>query len=97
MVGTYFSKPYWHSDYYYYYYYWWRRYATPDQNVNYKIDRHPQQWRKYQQFTFNQIEELVTVYGDIHILWLNGGWVASPRQDIKMDEIANMIPSPQTD
>ncbi len=92
MVGTYFSKPDWHSDYY-----WWRRYATPNRNVNYKIENHPQQWEKFQKFTFNQIEELMTGYGDIDILWLDGGWVAAPRQDIKMSEIAEMSRSHQPD
>ena len=85
MVGTYFSKPDWHSDYY-----WWRRYATATRGVNYKINRHPQQWEKFQQFTYNQIEELMTDYGKVDILWLDGGWVAPPRQDIKMDRIAAM-------
>lgn len=92
MVGTYFSKPDWHSDYY-----WWRRYATPTRGVNYKIDRHPQQWEKFQQFTYNQIEELMTGYGDIDILWLDGGWVAAPRQDVKMEKIAAMSRSHQPD
>ena len=29
-------------------------------------------------------------YGDLDILWHDGGWVATPRQDIKMDSIAAM-------
>jgi alpha-L-fucosidase len=90
MVGTYFSKPDWHCPYY-----WWPRYATATRNVNYKIDRHPQQWAKFQQFTYNQIEELMTGYGDVDILWLDGGWVAAPRQDIKMEKIAAMARSHQ--
>jgi len=85
MVGTYFSKPDWHSEYY-----WWPRYATSNRNVNYKIERHPQRWEKFQQFTYRQIEELMSEYGDVDILWLDGGWVAAPKQDIKMDEIADM-------
>ena len=85
MVGTYFSKPDWHCDYY-----WWRRYATGTRGVNYKIERHPARWEKFQQFTYNQIEELMTGYGKVDILWLDGGWVAAPKQDIKMDRIASM-------
>ncbi len=92
MVGTYFSKPDWHSDYY-----WWRRYATPTRSVNYKIDRHPQQWAKFQEFTYNQIEELMTGYGEVDILWLDGGWVAAPNQDIRLDKIAEMARSHQPD
>ena len=85
MVGAYYSKPDWHCSYY-----WWDRYATPTRNVNYKIEKHPQQWAKFQQFTYNQIAELMHDYGQIDILWLDGGWVAAPKQDIKMNDIASM-------
>lgn len=85
MVGAYFSKPDWHSQYY-----WWDYFATPNRSVNYKIERHPERWNNFKQFTFNQIEELMTGYGTIDILWLDGGWVAPPRQDINMDKIAEM-------
>ncbi len=90
MVGTYFSKPDWHSDYY-----WWRYFSTPNRGVNYKIARHPERWEKFQNFTYNQIEELMTGYGDVDILWLDGGWVAAPNQDIKMNDIAKMARSHQ--
>lgn len=46
MIGAYFSKPDWHSEYY-----WWPRYATPNRNVNYKIERHPERWESFQKFT----------------------------------------------
>lgn len=85
MTGTYFSKPDWHCPYY-----WWPYYATPTRNVNYKIERHPERWAKYQQFTYNQISELMNNYGKMDILWLDGGWVAAPRQDVKIDEIVSM-------
>lgn len=86
MVGTYFSKPDWHSPYY-----WWPYFATPNRNVNYNIKRYPERWEKFQQFTFNQIKELMSDYGQVDILWLDGGQV-SPRnnQDIHMDRIAAM-------
>ncbi|MEG8945652.1 alpha-L-fucosidase [Rosettibacter firmus] len=70
MIGVYFSKPDWHSDYY-----WWRRFATPDRNVNYDISKYPDRWQKFVEFTHNQIEELMTDYGRIDILWLDGCWV----------------------
>lgn len=70
MIGAYFSKPDWHSEYY-----WWPRYATPDRNNNYDIRKNPWRWTKFREFTFNQIEELMTGYGAIDILWLDGGWV----------------------
>jgi alpha-L-fucosidase len=70
MIGAYFSKPDWHTEYY-----WWPKYATPDRNNNYDIRKHPWRWNKYKQFTYNQISELMNNYGSIDILWLDGGWV----------------------
>lgn len=69
-IGLYFSKPDWHNDDY-----WAREWATPDRNVNYDIASHPQRWENFKQFTYNQIYELTHNYGDIDILWLDGGWV----------------------
>ena len=77
MAGAYFSKPDWHNDDY-----WWPNFATPDRNVNYDVTKYPDKWESYVQFTHNQIMELMTDYGKIDILWLDGGWVAkmSPEQ-----------------
>ena len=71
-VGAYFSKPDWHSEYY-----WWPYFATPDRNVNYNIEKYPERWEKFIQYTHNQIDELMTDYGNVDILWLDGGWVQS--------------------
>ena len=76
MIGAYFSKPDWHSDNF-----WWSKYATPDRNVNYDIRKYPWRWQKFQQFTFNQISELMHNYGGIDLLWLDGGWVR-PRETV---------------
>ena len=92
MVGAYFSKPDWHSQYY-----WWDYFATPNRSVNYKIERHPERWEKFKNFTYNQIEELMSNYGELDILWLDGGWVAPGRQDIDMDRIATMTRQHQSD
>ena len=70
MIGAYYSKPDWHSEYY-----WWPMYATPDRNNNYDIRKHPWRWNQFKQFTYNQIAELMTDYGRMDILWLDGGWV----------------------
>ena len=70
MIGAYYSKPDWHSEYY-----WWPKYATADRNNNYDIRKHPWRWNKYKQFTFNQLRELTHNYGKVDILWLDGGWV----------------------
>lgn len=70
MAGAYFSKPDWHNNDY-----WWKNFATPDRNVNYDISKYPEKWENFVQFTHNQILELLTDYGRVDILWLDGGWV----------------------
>jgi alpha-L-fucosidase len=86
MIGAYFSKPDWHSQDY-----WWDNFATPDRNVNYSIKKYPERWEKFKEYTYNQIEELVNGdYGKIDILWLDGGQVRPPAQDIDMPKIARM-------
>ncbi|MDR2563684.1 MAG: alpha-L-fucosidase [Prevotellaceae bacterium] len=95
MIGAYFSKPDWHSQDY-----WWKRYATSNRSNNYDVRKHPWKWESFKQFTFKQISELMSNYGQIDILWLDGGWVRpipessqnSRRwsQDIDMPKIAKM-------
>lgn len=102
MIGAYFSKPDWHSEYY-----WWPCYATPNRNNNYDIRKNPWRWNQFKKYTFNQINELMNNYGSIDILWLDGGWVrpletvndevrgwGAPipewSQDIDIPEIAEM-------
>jgi alpha-L-fucosidase len=70
MIGAYFSKPDWHCEYY-----WWPRNATADRNNNYDIRKYPWRWNQYKRFTHAQIDELMSDYGSIDILWLDGGWV----------------------
>ena len=70
-TGAYFSKPDWHSKYY-----WDPKYPPMDRNVNYSPEENPEKWNKFVEFTHNQILELLTDYGKVDILWLDGGWVA---------------------
>lgn len=100
MVGAYFSKPDWHTPTY------WDPYFPPkDRNVSYSPKRYPERWQKFKNFTYNQIEELLTDYGKVDILWLDGGWVRPAStidstiswqrtipydQDIDMDRVARM-------
>jgi alpha-L-fucosidase len=70
MIGSYFSKPDWHSENY-----WWPKYATANRNNNYDIRQFPWRWNKFKDYTYNQISELMHNYGSVDILWLDGGWV----------------------
>lgn len=98
-VGAYFSKPDWNCPDY-----WWSYFPPKDRNVNYDPARYPERWDSFKKFTYNQIEEILTGYGNIDILWLDGGWVCpkstvNPKvpyynkvidQDIDMASIASM-------
>lgn len=69
-IGAYFSKPDWHCNDY-----WWPYFPTRDRNVNYDPKKHPEKWEGFKKYTYNQVEELMSEYGSIDILWLDGGWV----------------------
>jgi alpha-L-fucosidase len=84
-IGAYFSKPDWHSEHY-----WWPYFPPKDRHANYDLARYPERWKGFVAYTHRQIEELVTGYGPMDILWLDGGWVAPPREDIDMASLAAM-------
>jgi alpha-L-fucosidase len=100
MTGAYFSKPDWNTKDY-----WWRYFPPKDRNVSYDPKKYPQRWEDFKTFTYNQIQELMTGYGTMDILWLDGGWVRpkssidttvewqrtiTHNQDIDMPKIAAM-------
>ncbi len=91
-IGAYFSKPDWHAADY-----WWSYFPPLDRNVNYDVTKYPQKWESFRQFTFDQIKELMSEYGTMDILWLDGGWVnaGNKGQDINMAGIAEMARSYQ--
>ncbi|MBI1782302.1 MAG: alpha-L-fucosidase [Sphingobacteriales bacterium] len=81
-VGAYFSKPDWHSDYY-----WWKHFPPADRNPNYSIQKYPERWKQFTDYTHNQLNELVSDYGKLDILWLDGGWVRkkTEEEEVKAD------------
>jgi alpha-L-fucosidase len=87
MIGEYFSKPDWHSQDY-----WWDVYPTKNgRNVNYDIKKWPWRWNAFKTFVYNQMDEILSRYGNVDILWLDGGWVCKENnQDIDMPKIATM-------
>lgn len=100
LIGAYFSKPDWHNPDY-----WWPYFPPKDRHVNYDPSRYPERWQSFKDFTYRQIEEIMTGYGKIDILWLDGGWVrphpvkgdkgterpsSEYNQDIDMARIAAM-------
>ncbi len=84
-IGAYYSKSDWHHPGY-----WDPALSHPDRNVNYETRKHPEKWQSFVDFTHNIVKELVTGYGPIDILWLDGGQVRPPKQDINMPALAAM-------
>lgn len=69
-VGVYFSKPDFGTEDF-----WWSYYPPKDRNPTYDITKFPDRWKRYVQYTQNQLNELTTNYGKVDILWLDGCWV----------------------
>ena len=84
-VSCYFSKSDWHCPHY-----WSPAAPARTRNPNYDTHAHPERWEQFVQHTHRQIEELMSGYGPIDVLWLDGGQVRPPDQNIRMDEIAAM-------
>ena len=89
-ISCYFSKSDWHCPYY-----WDPARPAPDRNPNYDTRAEPERWEGFVQFVHRQIEELMSGYGPLACLWLDGGQVRPPLQDIRMAEIAAMARSHQ--
>ncbi len=84
-IGAYYSKSDWHHPGY-----WDPTRPHPHRNPNYDTLKEPERWATFVKFTHNMIEELMSNYGPIDILWLDGGQVRPPKQDINMPAIAAM-------
>jgi len=84
-ISCYFSKSDWTTPYY-----WAPDFPVVDRNPNYDTHKYPERWEKFISFVHSQIEELMTGYGAIDLLWLDGGQVRPPDQDIRMAEMAAM-------
>lgn len=84
-AGAYFSKPDWHSDYF-----WWDKFPPTDRNCNYSIQKYPERWQQFIQYTHNQIDELLTDYGKVDILWLDGGWVRPKTPEEIKQELSDV-------
>lgn len=84
-IASYFSKPDWHMPYY------WapnmERGSFTTRNPSYDPHEYPWLWEKFVDFTHEQIMELMSNYGDIDILWLDGGQVNRGKQDIRLAEV----------
>lgn len=84
-IGAYFSKPDWHSDFY-----WWKHFPPVDRNCNYSIQKYPERWEMFKNYTHGQIDELMSDYGKIDLLWLDGGWVRPKTEAEVLGELTEI-------
>ncbi len=84
-ISCYFSKSDWHVPYY-----WIPDAPARTRHPNYDTHTRPEIWAKFKIFVHQQVEELMTGYGRIDVLWLDGGQVRPPDQDIDMPRMAAM-------
>ncbi|ACK71860.1 Alpha-L-fucosidase [Gloeothece citriformis PCC 7424] len=90
-VGFYFSLIDWHHPDYP---------AFTEADKPYRFDKipqpTPQQWERFSEVMFEQIRELLTLYGRIDIIWFDGSWERTPSQ-WRSSELAQMIRQLQPD
>lgn len=88
-IAAYFSKADWNTETY------WapgmERGNETSRGPSYDPAKYPWLWDNFVNFTHNQLEELLTKYGRIDILWLDAGWVGSKKQDIRLGEIVTKM------
>lgn len=81
-TGVYFSMPDWHHPDY-------EDPSLPRVRLfvpNYDVKEKPEKWQRYVRFLHAQVEELMTGYGPLDILWLDGGGGG----DCEMPKLAGM-------
>jgi len=83
--GVYRSKADWHHRDY-----WNPDYPRLAREANYDPSEDAVAWARYVDFVHRQVEELMTAYGPVEILWLDSDWVRPPREDIDMPRLAAM-------
>ena len=89
-IAAYFSKADWHVDSY-----WSDGYARGNymhRGPSYVPREHPEQWKKFVDFTQNQIKELATSYGKLDIMWFDAGWVSDIGLGETIEEIRKFQP-----
>ena len=74
-IGAYYSITDWHHDDF-----WWNYFPPFDRNINYSPAKHPEKWERYNNFIYNQLEELVSGYGQLDLLWFDLIGISKEKQ-----------------
>lgn len=91
-AGAYYSKPDWHSHLY-----WVPGEHAIGRHASYDPKKNPERWAAYNDFVHDQLVEISQNYGDLDILWLDGGWVNMHHEQLDMAKIAHDVRQSQPD
>lgn len=89
-TGVYFSKADWSHPCY-----WDLARPLHDRFANYDVNENPRRWQRFVDYTHDQIDELLSNYGPMNVLWLDAGWVREPEESININQIAQIARSRQ--
>lgn len=84
-IGAYYSKADWFSPFY-----WLDDATIKGRTASYNPLEHPEIWARYVSFVHHQIEEITSNYGSIDLLWLDAGWCGRGKEDLQMDQLAEL-------
>jgi alpha-L-fucosidase len=85
MIGAYYSITDWHHDDF-----WWSYFPPFDRNINYSPSKYPEKWERYNNFMYNQLEEIVSGYGKLDLLWFDLIGISKERE-VDWNRFAAMV------
>ena len=84
-IGAYYSKADWYSPFY-----WLDDETIKGRTASYDPTAHPEIWARYKEFVHRQIHEITHNYGTVDLLWLDAGWCGQGKEDLDMDQLAEI-------
>ncbi|MGQ1947307.1 alpha-L-fucosidase [Geofilum sp. OHC36d9] len=85
MIGAYFSTSDWHNNDF-----WWDYFPPKDRTMNYSPKKYPEKWCRYNQFVYNQLEELSTGYGKLDLFWFDLNHISKEKK-VDWQPISSML------
>ncbi|MRX65390.1 alpha-L-fucosidase [Maribacter luteus] len=77
MAGAYYSISDWHHNDF-----WWDYFPPFDRHINYSPEKYPEKWQGFNDFIYNQLDELTSNYGKLGMLWFD---LCDVSKDKKVD------------
>ncbi len=90
MAGAYYSITDWHNNDY-----WWDYFPPSNRNINYSPKKYPEKWTRYNEFIYQQLEELTGGdYGKLGLLWFDLCGISNERSP-DWDRFAKIVQANQ--